>query len=455
MVQAAPARRTLTQRYEAEFPNSRKLFEQARAVFPNGVTHDLRHLEPFPVYIDRAQGAHKWDVDGHQLIDYWSGHGALLLGHSHPDVVAAVQRQAERSTHPGGCHELEIEWGQWVQRLVPSAERVRFTSSGTEATLMALRLARIFTGRPRVLKFAGHFHGWHDFVIPAADPPFDGGPVPGVPREVAAETVVVPPNDPNAVERALADDPLIGCVILEPTGGHFGAVPVRGLFLQALRDITARRGRLLIFDEVITGFRVHPGGAQGHYGVTPDLTTLAKVLAGGLPGGCVAGRADILAGLEFRPGKPKMKHPGTFNANPLSAAAGVAALRQVATGEPCRHASNMGRLLRQRLNELFVERDADWVAYGEFSGFKLIPGYQGPRPTGDDFVPYEGALERLETPKPAGLVHAFRRGMLLNGVDLPGLGGMTTLSHAEAAVEQTVAAVAATLDLLDADGTLR
>src|SRR5262249_55212900 len=156
---------------------------------------------------------------------------------------------------------------------------------------------------------AGHFHGWHDFLVPAADLPYDGGPVPGILTEVLGETVIVPPNDPAAVEQALISDPNIGCVILEPNGGQFGDVPVRGAFLEALRELTARHGQLLIFDEVISGFRVHPGGAQGLYGVTPDLTTLAKILAGGLPGGCLAGRADVLAALEFRPGKPKMKHP--------------------------------------------------------------------------------------------------------------------------------------------------
>src|SRR5437588_415797 len=213
MVQATLSRRSLGQRYESEFPNSRKLFAQGKGLFPNGVTHDLRHLEPFPIYIDRAEGAYKWDVDGHRLIDYWSGHGALLLGHSHPDVVDAVRTQVGRSTHPGACHELEIEWGQWVQRLIPSAERLRFVASGTEATLMALRLARIFTGRPRVLKFAGHFHGWHDFVLPATDPPYEAA-VPGVVSEVQREVVVVPPNDPDAVERALKEDSSIGCVIL-------------------------------------------------------------------------------------------------------------------------------------------------------------------------------------------------------------------------------------------------
>ncbi|HMF13282.1 MAG TPA: aminotransferase class III-fold pyridoxal phosphate-dependent enzyme [Gemmataceae bacterium] len=444
----AVAEQTLTERYEAEFATSRKLHERAKSLFPNGVTHDLRHLEPFPVYVDRAEGAYKWDVDGHRLIDYWSGHGALLLGHGHPAVVEAVRRQVGRATHPGACHELEIEWGEWVRRQIPSAERIRFTSSGTEATLMALRLARLFTGRPRVLKFAGHFHGWHDFVIPQADPPYDGGGVPGVPAEVQGQTAVIPPNDPAAVERALAADPQIGCIILEPTGGHFGQVPIRGEFLRALRELTTKNQRLLVFDEVISGFRVSPGGAQAHYAVMPDLTTLAKILAGGLPGGCVAGRADILAGIEFRPGRPKMKHPGTFNANPLSAAAGIAALEIVATGEPCRKANDIAKQLRQRLNALFAERGVDWICYGEFSGFRFLPGYQGPRPTSDDFVPSGGALDKLDAPRNPRLTHAFRRGMLLNGVDLPGLSGMTMAAHTEADVEQTLTAVGATIDAL-------
>jgi glutamate-1-semialdehyde 2,1-aminomutase len=444
---ATAPRIKLADRYQAEFPISRRLHDQAKAIFPNGVTHDLRHLEPFPIYIDRAEGGHKWDVDGHELIDYWSGHGAILLGHSHPAVVEAVRRQMGKATHPGACHELEIAWGELVQRLVPSAERVRFTSSGTEATLMALRLARIFTGRPRVLKFAGHFHGWHDFVIPGANAPYDAV-APGIPPEVASQTLIIPPNDPGLVVRTLDGDPSIGCVILEPTGGHWGAVPIRGEFLRQLHDITKKRGVLLIFDEVITGFRVHPGGAQAYYDVTPDLTTLAKILAGGLPGGCVAGRADILDFIAYRPGKPKMKHPGTFNANPLSAAAGVATLERVATGEPGNHANEMGRLLRTGLNELFAKRDASWVAYGEFSGFRMLPHYHGPRHSRDEFVPHNGALDKLDAPRSTDLVHAFRLGMLLHGVDLPGFSGMTTAAHTSADVDRTVAAVAQTLDWL-------
>jgi glutamate-1-semialdehyde 2,1-aminomutase len=449
---------TLLERYHREFPGSCRRYERARHIFPAGVTHDLRYMEPFPVYIDRQKGAHKWDVDGHQLIDYWSGHGAMLLGHSHPAVVLAVQNQVEKSTHAGGCHDLEIEWGEWVMRLVPSAERVRFTGSGTEATLMALRLSRIFTGRPKFLKFAGHFHGWHDAVSVGSDPPYDNLTVPGVPEGMAANTVVIPPNDPEVLERTLKSDTQIGAVILEPTGGHWGSVPIRGAFLKTIRDLTTKYGQLLIFDEVITGFRVAPGGAQDRYGVKPDLTTLAKIIAGGLPGGALGGRADVLAAIEFRPGKPKMRHPGTYNANPLSASAGVAALKLVATGEPCRKANESGRALRNFLNQLFVDRDWPWVAYIDFSMFRLIPNYHGPRPTeakedNDGLIPYDGDLNKLDGP-PANpkLRHAFRQAMLLNGVDIPGLGGWLMAAHTAEDIDRTVKAVESTVEMLKSEG---
>lgn len=419
----------LLQQYSAAFPHSRQRYEQARTMIPSGVTHDLRYMEPFPVYIDRQLGSRKWDVDGHEFIDFWSGHGAMLLGHSDPEVVAAVQHQVAKSTHAGGCHDLELEWASLVCQLVPCAERVRFTGSGTEATLMALRLARIFTGRPRFLKFAGHFHGWHDSVSIGSDPPYDQLTVPGVPTNVADQTVVLRPNDLERLEQTLKTDHTIGAVILEPTGGHWGAVPIRGPFLKAIRELTSQYGQLLIFDEVITGFRVAPGGAQAHYGVRPDLTSLAKILAGGLPGGALAGRADVLAAIEFRPGKPKMRHPGTYNANPLSAAAGIAALTKVATGVPGRQANEAARILRNRLNARFTEAKIPWVAYIDFSMFKLVPNYHGPRPTeaqhdDDGFIPYDGDLNRLDGP-PANpqLRHAFRQALLLNGIDMPGLGG--------------------------------
>lgn len=454
---ATAATLTLAERYAAEFPGSKKRFEVAKGVFPTGVTHDTRMMEPFPIYVTHAKGAHKWDVDGHQLTDYFVGHGSHLLGHCPIDVVAAVQLQMAKGTHPGACHDLEIEWGKLVQKLIPSAERVRFTGSGTEATLMALRLSRLYTGRPKFLKFHGHFHGWHDYVTVSADPPYDSPHVPGVPDAVTGHCVAVTPNDLTAVETALKKDPEIGAVILEPTGGHWGAVPIRGEFLKGLRELCTRHNRVLIFDEVITGFRVSPGGAQAYYGVTPDLTPMAKILAGGLPGGCLAGRADILAFIEPRPSKPKMKHPGTYNANPLSAAAGVAALTRVATGEPCRRANAAGRRLRNKLNELFAARGWPWVAYGDFSMVRIIPNYRGERPSAtagdnDGLVPFGGDLTALDGPKNMKPVFAMRQAMLLNGVDLWGFAGMTSCEHSDAVIDHTVKAVEASAEALMAEG---
>ena len=438
----------LVDEYAAAFPKSAARFERARSLFPTGVTHDARMMEPFPIYVERCRGAHKWAVDGQELIDYFVGHGSHLLGHGDPEVVAAVQAQMEKGTHPGACHDLEIEWGELVRELIPCAERVRFTGSGTEATLMALRLARMATGRPKFLKFHGHFHGWHDYVTVSSDPPYDAPGVAGVPAEVSAHCVALAPNDLNAVEAALTADEQIGAVILEPTGGHWGAVPIRGEFLRGLREICTRRDRLLIFDEVITGFRVAPGGAQEFYGVTPDLTSLAKILAGGLPGGCLAGRADILAFIEPRPGKPKMKHPGTYNANPLSASAGVATLKRVRGGEPSRQATETARDLRNGFNAAFAERDLPWIAYGDFSMVRVLPNPERVRPapevTGSDgFVPAGGDVNALDGPKDAKRVHALRQAMLLNGVDWWGYAGMTSAAHSVADVAKTVQAMAA------------
>ncbi len=450
----------LLQRYTTKFAASQERYQRAKQAIPSGVTHDLRYLEPFPIYIDRQLGSRKWDIAGHEFIDFWSGHGSMLLGHSHPAIVAAVQQQVQRSTHAGGCHDLEIEWAELVQQLVPSAERVRFTGSGTEATLMGLRLARIFTGRPRFLKFAGHFHGWHDAVSIGADPPYDNLSVPGVPSQVAEQTVVVPPNNLDLLEQTLKNDSTIGAVILEPTGGHWGAVPIRGAFLRAIRELTTKYGQLLIFDEVITGFRVAPGGAQAHYDVRPDLTTLAKILAGGLPGGALCGRADVLAAIEFRPGQPKMRHPGTYNANPLSAAAGIAALKEVATGVPGRHANAAARQLRNRLNALFAKQDWPWVAYLDFSMFRLIPNYHGPRPheaqsDDDGFIPYNGDLNKLDgPPHNPRLRHAFRQALLLHGIDMPGFGGWLAATLTDADITQTVEGIGNAIALLHDEGYL-
>jgi len=443
--------------YREKFAASARLYEDSRRLFPNGVTHDGRYLQPFPVFVDRALGSKKYDVDGNEFIDYWMGHGALLLGHSHPAVVEAVQKQVALGTHFGSCHELEVEWARWVQRLMPSAERMRFVNSGTEATLMALRVSRIVSGKRKVLKFAGHFHGWHDQLFPAADPPYNTGsyPVPGVTDGVMGDLVVVPPNDLAATAKAIDEhDP--ACVILEGTGGHWGVVPMQGDFLRGLRKLTADKKVILIFDEVITGFRVSPGGSQVHYGITPDLTTLAKILAGGLPGGCLAGRADIMNALEFdNPRGKKMRHPGTFNGNPLSAAAGAAALEVVSTGEPCRQANLMAKKLRTGLNELFEQKSVNWIAYGEFSAATILPDYDGPRPTSDDFIPYNNSLDKLDRKLDPNLTRSLRCALLLSGVDFfGGWRAMLSSTHSEADIDRTIVAYSDAIDMLRADGLI-
>ncbi|MGE3316906.1 MAG: aspartate aminotransferase family protein [Planctomycetaceae bacterium] len=440
--------------YSERFPRSAELYRQAAGVFPNGVTHDARYLKPFPIFVDRARGSRKWDVDGNEIVDYWVGHGALLLGHGHPAVVSAVERQVALMTHPGASHALEIEWAEWIRKLVPSAERVRFTNSGTEATLMALRVARIVSGKTKVIKFIGHFHGWHDALIPGAEPPHDTGDyhTPGVTDGVFDDLVFVPPNDLAALAAAVDEhDP--ACVILEGNGARWGAVPMRADFLQGVRALTEKKNVIFIHDEVITGFRVHPGGFQGHCGIKPDLSTFAKVLAGGLPGGCLAGRADLMQALAYEnPLGRKMKHPGTYNGNPLSAAAGIAALSIVAEGTACRAANEIAASLRAALNELFARKSVSWVAYGDFSAIKIHPVYDGPAPTGDDFLPYGGDYRKLDCKFDSELSHAFRCALLLGGVDWMGWGGSTSSAHGQDDIDRTVSAFANAIDLLREDG---
>ena len=443
---------TILERYQKTFAKDKELAQAANQLFPDGVTHDGRYMSPFPIYITRADGAKKWGLEDKTFIDYWAGHGALLLGHNPPDVVEAVTTQMHRGTHYGACHPLELEWGNLVTQLIPSAERVRFVSSGTEATLMAIRLARTYTRKNKVLKFFGHFHGWHDSLIIGAYPPFDAS-VPGIPQEVRGTTLLCPPNDIDAVEKLLKTDKDIACVILEPTGASFGIVPTDGVFLQQLRELTDAHGVLLIFDEVITGFRVAPGGAQAHYNVTPDLTTLAKILAGGLPGGALVGKKEILELISMKAEEEglKMPHPGTFNANPLSASAGIATLNIVKTGKPHEQANRIAQKLRDELNSIIDAYGLDWVIYGEFSGIRLLIGHGEKDMRATDFDPYAWHYRKLKGGNDEQLLTHLRCGLLLNGVDLATNGGMTTAAHTEADITETVRAFEQTIEWMKAD----
>lgn len=442
-------------KYAAKTPGSARLYRRAVEVFPGGVTHDTRYLKPHPLYIDRASGSRKWDVDGNEYVDYIGGHGALLLGHNHPAVVDAVRAQLAKGTHFGAAHELEVQWGEQVKNMVPCAQKVRFTGSGTESTLLAIRLARAFTGRNKIVRFAGHFHGWHDQVAFAVTSHFDGTPPAGILDEVAHQAIVCPPNDPAALATVLDNDRDVAAVILEPTGATFGLVPLVKGFLAKARELTARRDVLLIFDEVITGFRVSPGGAQQHYGVTPDLATFAKVVAGGFPGGAVAGRADVMDVMTLRDDRQwnlrhRVPHQGTFNANPITAAAGLATLKLVAQGEVIERANRAAALLRERLNEAIRRAGSRWIAYGEFSGFHLFINSRERDVSRADIYEGKVPLDELKGAGSGPLGHQLRCGMILGGADIfPWPGGCVSAVHSEEDIEATAAALESCLKMLD------
>lgn len=444
--------------YRAATPGSAALFERASALFPSGVNHDGRDLEPYPLYVARAQGAHKWDVDDNRYVDYFGGHGALLLGHNHPAVQAAASAQLTQGTHFGACHPLEVRWGELVREMVPSAERVRFTSSGTEATLMALRLARAYTGRTRLVRFRGHFHGWHDHMTSGYALHMDGSATPGVLAEIAQNTLLADANDTPALERLFETHKDVAAIIIEPTGASWGRMPVRPAFLADLRRLADASGAILIFDEVVTGFRVSPGGAQAALGVTPDMTTMAKILAGGLPGGALAGKKEILDLLDFaaskKAGREKVNHPGTYNANPLSAAAGVAALELIKDGAACETANATGAAIRAGLNQLFADMSVPFAAHGTYSGFHLFTNPKNVSIDPLSFDPYAQDPESLRGNRP-GIVHKLRLGLLANGVDIAGgPGGTISAMHDAEDVAKTVEAFGAALRLLRQEGEI-
>lgn len=439
--------------YRDKTPASAALAAEAGDAFPSGITHDSRHLKPYGIYVERAQGAHKWDVDGNDYIDYFGGHGALLLGHNHPDVVAAIHQAMDRGSHFGANHPYELQWAQAVQKLMPGTERLRFTSSGTEATHLALRLARAHTGRAKVVRLDIHFHGWHDHMTGCAG----DQAAPGVLPEIAENVVLIPPGDVDALAAALAGDD-VAAVIFEPTGAYFGVIPLAPDYLFAARELTEKHGTVLVFDEVVTGFRVSPGGAQGYFGVTPDLTALAKILAGGLPGGAVAGRKAILDGLDFaaakRGGVEKIQHQGTFNANPVSAAAGIAALGIIGTGDACEKANASAATLRGAFNQVLAEAGVPWAAYGDFSAVHLFTNPRGLDIDPLNFDPFAYCYDQIKRDK-SDVSTKLRLAMVVNGVDLNG-GASCMLSTAHSAddLTRTAEALGTSLAMLKDDGEL-
>jgi len=452
------AETNLLARYLERTRRSGALALDAKTVLPSGVTHDSRHVLPHGLYIDHASGPRKWDVDGNEYVDYYGGHGALMLGHNDPDIRAAIDAGLDRGTQFGAGHADEIVWADKIIDMVPSAERVRFTSSGTEATLMAVRLARAFTGRNKILRFPGHYHGWQDDMTTGYRSHFNGGAVSGVPDPVAANTLLADVRDIRGLQAVFKHAEDIAAVIFEPLGAATGQVPMDPEFIAELRTLTRQTGVLMIFDEVVTGFRVSAGGVQAKIGVTPDLTALAKIVAGGMPGGAVAGRKDILDHLDFAASsakdREKIYHPGTFNANPVSAAAGIATLSKLSDGKLLAAADQKAARLRASLNTVLREQKVAWAVYGQSSAFHVFMNPNGRTIDPDNFDP--NAVDQSElTAKPAETVRALRLAMNVHGVDLSGWpGGLLSSTHGDQELAETVTAFTMSLEMLRADGLL-
>ncbi|WP_165191542.1 aspartate aminotransferase family protein [Caulobacter soli] len=365
--------------YRALTPGSAQLAKRALGVLANGVSTDTRVFEPYGIFIDRAQGREKWDVDGNRYLDFFGGHGALMLGHSHPKVVAAVRQAFQNGIQFAANHPGELLWAEAIQRCFPSGERVRFTGSGSEATLLAIRMARAYSGRAKLVRIMSHYHGWHDLAVSGYSGQFDGSAAPGVLPEIAANTLLVRPDDIAGLKACLAQHAgQIAAIIVEPLGAHFGHTPTSDEFLLEAAAEARRRGVLLIFDEVISAFRVGLGGMQGYLGLRPDLTCLAKIAAGGMPGGVVIGSAEVMSVLDSKdalghPNPRKVLHQGTFTGNPVTAAAAVVTIAEIADGDLCARASQLAAGAREALNALFERRAAGWLAYGRFSSLNVLP----------------------------------------------------------------------------------
>jgi glutamate-1-semialdehyde 2,1-aminomutase len=414
---------------------SEELFARARAVIPGGVSSPARAFKAVggtPLFVARAEGARFWDEDGRSFIDYVGSWGPMILGHAHPAVLGAICEAAARGTSYGAPCALEVELAERVVRHVPSVEKVRFVSSGTEATMSALRVARGFTGRRKILKFDGGYHGHADSLLVAA-----GSGVatlgipgsPGVPEGTAADTLVVPFNDVAAVEAVVAargSD--LAAVIVEPVCGNMGTVAPRPGYLQALREITRRNGTVLIFDEVMTGFRLALGGAQQLYGIHPDMTCLGKILGGGLPAAAYGGRAEIMAAVA--PDGP-VYQAGTLSGNPLAMAAGAALLDLLA--QPGTYEALEARSARLEEGLRRAARDAGATVTVNRVG-SMITVFFCAGPVTD----YTSA-KASDTKRFGRFFHA----MLERGVYLPPAqfeAAFVSLAHGETEIDATVAA---------------
>ncbi len=426
----------------SESRQSAALFDRARGVIPGGVNSPVRAFGPVggtPPFIVRGAGCRLEDADGNAYIDYVGSYGPLILGHAHPEVVAAIGAAAALGTSYGAPTPGEVDLAALLVERVPGMDMVRLVNSGTEATMSALRLARAATGRDRFIKVTGCYHGHGDaFLVQAGSAATTLGVPnsPGVPEAVVRDTLLVPFNDPDAVEGLFTEHgDTIACLFVEPVAGNMGCIPPQPGYLEALREITRRHGALLIFDEVMTGFRIAPGGGQERYGVTADLVTLGKIIGGGLPVGAYGGRRDLMERLA--PSGP-VYQAGTLSGNPLAVAAGLATLRRALQPQAARALELLGARLEAGVQKLIREKGYPLCFQRVGSMFCLYFRAEPVRNYADATGCDTGAFTRY--------FHAMLdRGIYLAPSQYEA--GFLSLAHTEADVDRTLAAGAESLAL--------
>ena len=426
--------------YRQKTPFSENLFKRAKGVMPGGISHNVHYFPPYPIFVKKAEGSRIWDVDGNEYIDLWMGHFTHILGHHSEVVIDAIERQLKEGIHWGILFEKQVEWAELVQELIPCAEMVRFCCSGTEATMYAVRVARGFTGKKTILKIAGGWHGANSDLSLGIKMPYEKEESLGLLPELKQYAKVIPFNNlSGSLEIIHQNKKNLAGVILEPVIGEGGFIPATTEYLEMLRSETERLGALLIFDEVISGFRVALGGAQERFRITPDLTTLGKITGGGLPVGALVGKREIFE--KTSPEKMGNKWEriliggGTFSSHPLTAAAGLAMLHylkdQAAEVYPLLEAK--GEQVRKGVQESLRREGLDAIATGTGSLFQThFPFQKGVILNSPQSIHRFTDLEKRET--------EFRIRMLTKGVHVMHGGGGLSMAHSDEDIERIIQA---------------
>jgi len=440
------------ERFKVKYRKSRDLYERSLTV-SRGMNHDSRYCIPFPIVASHAKGSRKWDVDGNEHIDYSMGHGALLFGHAHPNVVSAVSEQIAKGNLFAHEHELDIELAELINKLMPAAGKIEFVSTGNEANIMIAQIARAYTGRHKLLKFEGHSLGWNDEMDAGSTPPFDrpraGRLPPAVDGALTAGVMVIPQNE-EALEQALAKKD-VAALFVESGQAHSTGIAVTPEIVHAARKLTKHYGSLLVLDEILTGFRWSPGGYQKIVGVKPDLFSLAKILGGGMPIGAVCGSNEVMEMLKIKPGDlewnryRRVPHGGSYNGNTVSVAAGISVLKMAASGEPQKRAEAMAERLCSGMNQEIEKRDIEACAFHYSSILHL---FFGKCRRCDRKI----CLDTSKISNPT-ISEALNRHMLLNGVHIHrGVMGCVSAVHTAHDIDETIDAFSHALDNMIAEG---